>query len=57
MVDTDGADGEPPDYYVDGIQLTVGPFGVGMTFSLAPPHPDPNRPVGPKTSLCPPYEP
>lgn len=39
MGDSNVYTNEYPDFYFDGVQLTVTVFGVNMTFTLSNPHP------------------
>ena len=39
------AENGPPDIYVDQMRVTMGTFGVNLTFSLAEPHPSPGSQI------------
>ncbi len=37
-------EGQPLDVYSDQFTVTVGPYGISLTFSLTQPHPAPGQP-------------
>jgi len=40
--------GEVPEYYADQFRVTTGVYGLTLTLSLSPPHPEPSRPIPPR---------
>lgn len=38
---------EPLDAYADSFMISMGPYGVSLSFQASPPHPDPSSPTPP----------